>query len=39
MNPSAFIPQETQQALVALAQALVQIPSLSGQEGQVIRFI
>lgn len=39
MNPSELIPQSTQQALVALAQALVRIPSLSGQEGQVIRFI
>ena len=39
MNSAEFVPQELQKELIELAQDLVRIKSLSGQEGEIIRFI
>jgi putative selenium metabolism hydrolase len=39
LKSSLYFPQETQNDLIAFAQALVRIKSLSGQEGEIIRFI
>ncbi len=39
MNSAEFLPQELQEELIDFAQNLVRMKSLSGQEGDVIRFI
>lgn len=39
MNATEFLSPELQQDLIDFAQALVRIKSLSGEEGEVIRFI
>jgi putative selenium metabolism hydrolase len=39
MRQTLIIPPETQQELIEFAQQLVRIKSLSGQEGEVLRFI
>src|SRR5215216_2351858 len=39
MNPTEILPPELQEELLEFAQKLVRIKSLSGQEGEIIRFI
>ncbi len=39
MNASALLPADLQTELVEFTQNLVRIKSLSGQEGEIIKFI